>query len=409
VSTRAAVAPAVVALLGCSSAATPDPNAGGLQYTFDADLDPSQEVQRCRFFVLPAEELWVQRARISLSPAVHHVSLYITDYAAIPTADVNGTPVDTSGPFDCPEGAGTWSWVRQVAVSQTPGDSDVVQLPAGVAFHFAPATVLLLNVHALNATPAPRHVAVALTLFPASTPASAEAGCFNDSDRFIFVPPHGSSSAHMRCPVAADTVLLDLQSHMHQHGVRFTASLVGPDGTAQSIYDTTEWDHPPVQRFPGGLNMHAGSQLEYRCDYANPTDQPVTLGQNASAEMCLLLGTYYPLSPAFDRCSLTADGTRGDGAVWIGGGTATCGEALACLLANPLPSDASGPGGNAYVACMQSTCPAVAGALSAVVQCQMNAGSACLPCGADPSAPTCQCIRDHCGDALRACQAATCP
>src|SRR5689334_8245515 len=115
------VAATFAAALGCSSSspstATPDggaadagsssllppPPGQGVQFEMETTLAGSTEDERCKF-VTTTDDLWVHQEAVRYTPGSHHFILWSTTYTSIPTQDINGNTVDTSGVFECPGG-----------------------------------------------------------------------------------------------------------------------------------------------------------------------------------------------------------------------------------------------------------------------------------------------------------------
>src|SRR5207244_2852964 len=97
-----------------------------------------------------------------------------------------------------------------------------------------------------------------------------EAGVLFFYDLFIRVPPHGTATARMSCPVTRDVTLLSAQSHMHRRGVGYEAHLV--DGTGkpmETLYTNDRWEEVPIKIWDPGKPLAAGTAIDYRCDYRN--------------------------------------------------------------------------------------------------------------------------------------------
>src|SRR5690606_12278224 len=77
----------------------------GVQFQMTTELPAGVEAEHCLFVQAPDETLYVRRDEVRFTAGSHHFLLYQTDYSEIPTQKEDGTPVDTSGVFDCSEGA----------------------------------------------------------------------------------------------------------------------------------------------------------------------------------------------------------------------------------------------------------------------------------------------------------------
>lgn len=140
-----------------------------------------------------------------------------------------------------------------------------------------------------------------------------------------------STSARLRCNVPEDITLITAQSHMHRRGVGYEAAVVGD---SMPFYFTDRWEDVPVVDFGSGMDISAGSTIEYHCDYENPEMRDVYQGPRSSDEMCMLIGAYYPAVPGLSFCAADPERplvTQGLGAQWIGQGEASCAETVDCV------------------------------------------------------------------------------
>ena len=130
---------------------------------------------------------------------------------------------------------------------------------------------------------------------------------------------------------------------MHRRGVGFGSTVYPPEGDSFSLFEADSWEGVPVDKFPEGLEIPAGTRIEYHCDYENPEARVVWQGPRSTNEMCMLVGAYYPAKPYIADCSIneeTAEETRTLGADWVGSGAADCDQS---------PREGEECGGTEYV------------------------------------------------------------
>ncbi|AUX25434.1 hypothetical protein SOCEGT47_059810 [Sorangium cellulosum] len=406
------------ALLGCSSS-DPTPAPGpedelleapapgeGVQYRMTSVIEPGQEIERCQLFVAPPEGLNIQRDEVRYSGGSHHVLLYATNYTEIPTETRRGVPIDAAEVHDCKDGAtADWEVSGVISGSQSPeGNSLLGPLPEGVAVKVKPGTVLVMNTHYLNSSLDPMETDARINLYTIpDEEVKTEAGMLFHYNPIIRVPARGESSARMRCTTEQDIFVVRIQSHMHRRGVGYVANLVKSDDSTQELYAHDKWEQVPSGEFDPVLEVKAGEALDYRCDYRNPEERDVVQGQTTRDEMCMLVGPYYPRSPSYENCR------NGDGefaGTWIGSGTATCAESLACLSGARSPDEDQGF--DSY-GCVVDSCAGAGEELSAVLQCQWSQGhGACTDACAESPEACGACIATACADAVTACEAAAC-
>jgi hypothetical protein len=378
-------------LLGCSDDPDPDPtdqpDAGavlleppapgeGLQLQMSTTIPAGVEGERCRFVIASADDLWVIRDQVRFTQGSHHFLLYETSYDSIPTMRDDGVAVDTSGVFDCSDGATNgWSVTKLVGGSQNGEGESMLAFPAGVAMPVRAGAVLLMNAHYVNASP--QEIRINLYTIPESE-VTTEGDLLFLYNPLIAVPGHGTARARWRCPVHTDITIANLQSHMHVRGVGYQAA--ADDGAP--FYENDQWENVPVKRFEPGLQVAAGSTLDYHCDYENGEDREVFQGPRSTDEMCMLIGSYYPADPRTANC-LDETGERLAGE-WIGNGTATCAATLDCIGA-ALQSGADDPL-RPLTTCMLSAKPDVSREASAYFRCLIYAADPQTECAAEITA-----------------------
>jgi hypothetical protein len=395
------VAPALAACsspsgAGDTGALAPPPPGQGVQFEMQTTLAAGEEDERCKF-VTTTEDLWVHQEAVRYTPGSHHFILWSTTYPSIPTQDINGKTVDTSGVFECPGGPpAAWSVNRYVGGSQSADAPNILgTLPDDAALHIPAGSVLMMDLHVLNLTAAALPVTVQMNLdaIP-SGQVMQEAGIYFFYDPFIAVPPGARSHARMSCPVTSNATLTTAQTHMHKWGLGGTATLEdGAGALVQQLYTSSTWSDPPVAQWSAPpMTLQAGQQIDYECNYQN--DGATTIIQGLSAvtnEMCVFAGAYYPRDEKFETCGTTGQlGDQGSAATFIGTGSTTCAETLACLQSAEQSTNAA-----PFYGCMIDSCPAVAGPLTKFLRCALS-----VPHGGD--------VTSVCASQISACIAAPC-
>jgi len=339
------------------------PAAGeGVQYSMVTTIEPGTEVEHCKFFEGPPEGMHVQNNEVRFTEGSHHVLFYVTGYTEIPTEKDDGTPIDTSGVFDCSDGARNgWTIIDGLGGSQNPSQEKLAGFPPGVAKSVAPGQVLMMNAHYLNTTSEVLEPEVRVNLY---TIPESEVETAGDSlfwyNVFIKVAAQSEGRARMRCEIHEDITLLNLSSHMHKRGVDFSITT----DSGEVLYENTKWEDVPTREFEGGLEIPAGTTFDYHCDYDNSEMRDVYQGPRTTDEMCMLLGAYYPADELTSTCGIDSPfGVIPIGGDWIGNGTATCTGALGCVAAG------AGAGLEGITPCILDADPAVAPELSDAERC----------------------------------------
>jgi hypothetical protein len=411
-------------LTGCSSAdglspaADSDPNdllepppAGqGLQLKMVSTIAAGQEIERCKFFQVPAEGINVNRAVVRYVPGSHHVLLYRTSHTSIPTTTRDGKALtaDENGVFDCAEGAAAdWDVTGVVAGAQSSKAKNAATFPPGVAAKLAPGTVLVINTHYLNATSKPLVAEARLNLYTLPDKDVVEEGGFLFYyNPFIRVPARSSASSRMRCTLTQDITLISGQSHMHRRGVGYTANVVEPsDGALTQIYESHDWEDVPISEWSPGMALRTGQSIDYTCHYQNPEDRQVAQGLTTKDEMCMFLGNYYPRNSELETCGIA---TVGGGATFIGTGSADGKTTLQCLGKYGGSDETTAE----FYGCVQDSCPAIGEQVTGHLKCQItqtSKGGTCADACSTGNPSDCgACMTEACGPAMGALDSAQC-
>jgi hypothetical protein len=358
----ALIAFVVIGGAACTDDATPK---DVLELEMTATIPAATEVEYCKFVAIP--DTWVTRDHIEFTTGSHHVLVYQTGYTSIPTQKDNGTPVDTSGVFDCSDGATNgWSIRKLIGGSQNREGDAILRFPEGVGLHVG--GVAMINVHYVNASDEPltTDVKISFDTMPAADIVQ-EGDILFLYNPLISVPANGTARAHWRCPVYSDITISNVQSHMHARGVGYEARV---DSNAP-FYANTHWEKVPVNSLDG-FTVKAGSKLDYYCDYQNPDARHVYQGPRSTDEMCMLIGSYYPADLRTANCLDEAGQLPGGD--WVGQGSATCQQTMGCL---------QGAGDNlgAVTDCVVASKADVSVELSAALRCFMTATDPLSQCG----------------------------
>jgi hypothetical protein len=387
----------------------PPPAGQGLQLKMVSTIAPGQEIERCKFFQVPAEGMNVNHAVVRYVPGSHHVLLYRTGHTSIPTTTRGGKAivVDANGAFDCAEGAAAdWDVTGVVAGAQSSKAKNAGMFPPGVAAKLAPGTVLVINTHYLNATSQPLVAEARLNLYTLpDKDVVQEGGFLFFYNPFIRVPARSSASSRMRCTLPQDITLVSGQSHMHRRGVSYTASVVEPsNGALTQIYESHDWEEVPLAEWLPGMPLRAGQSIDYTCHFQNPEDRQVAQGLTTKDEMCMFLGNYFPRNAELETCGFASEG----GATFFGTGTADGKSTLECLGKYGGSPETTAD----FYGCVQDSCPAIGEQVTGHLKCQLTQseeGGSCAAACKSGSPDACgACMEATCGAATGALFAAGC-
>jgi hypothetical protein len=405
---RLALAVAAAALPACSGATamTPMPDLApdtAVHLSMSYALAAGQEQHLCQLMQLPTSdsgELLVSGESHSWTLA-HHWNLMRSNVTSVPSGFTLNTPVDcfSSG---ISAYAGSSLFIDQVAQSS-------YDFPDGTALPFKSGELVIVEVHALNATQTDATGQLTVTLSTTTADkVQNRLGLIQFYDPFIYVPPMSSASANMRCKIPSDITLITAMTHFHPRGVdeKVFVDLHGQPAATAPLVESTDWQHP--NQWKGTMALPAGSSVHFGCSYQNNDQQPYIQGQDkVGNEMCMTIGFYYPaLDTAFEGCF--ADGEASE----MGTGTATCGQTTSCIQSCP-PGEAPTPNGlvainvgPCFQKCVVDSCPSASVPFQAQAACiRAHCASDCAAGGSSCAG----CVLQNCANEYAACQNHTCP
>jgi hypothetical protein len=242
-------------------------------------VDPGGEVWKCQDFANPfgGQQVDIKRYHNVMNQGSHHFTLFSTSGA-------------TDGPLiDCPEGgimAGTYTFGAQAQDVTYP-------LPPGIGVAIPGSIGFTMDSHYLNAGTTPLQSSVVLTMSVAIPgTVTQHAGALQAVLLSISVPPGGQPvTVGSSCTLMQDMNVMIVVSHMHHRGSHFVASTGGT-----TLLQTDQWSDPPATGFWPALQLKAGADFTWSCNYTNETLTTLTYGPSAVDNvMCNSVVTFYPV------------------------------------------------------------------------------------------------------------------
>jgi hypothetical protein len=294
---------------GCSSSQPASPTAPDV--TFSAGpytVDAGSELVMCSYVRgANAAATDVRAFQTQQTPGAHHLIVYTAS-----------EPIDLP-PNPCKQG-GQPGWT-QILVTQLP--SEEVTFPDGVGLTIGPQQQFVMEAHYINAgaSPATWTASFGMTFAPSGT-VKQRAAPFLIGSGNIAVPANGTYSTSATCALPVSLDVFRIFGHEHRYGTGVTVERVGD---ATPIYQTKQWDSPPILQFDTGLPLSKGDQVRVSCDWNNPTATLLSY----PTEMCFAVGMYWPApmgaslfcaaqggSPTCD-CSLSTGADTGPGGATV--------------------------------------------------------------------------------------------
>lgn len=278
-----------------------DVDTDDVEFQFDVTVPAGGELLRCIYAQMPTDRgvIAVPSVDSHYTPGSHHLLAYRSNLTAVPNGQTE--------PFDCQNGL--WQINERGSYYEAQQPDEHRALPKGIAHKFQPGEVLIVQAHYINTrdNDLDAHVQMILhTMDPAEV--EQEAGTIYFNNLRINIPPHSMGHASMNCTLPQDISLAMLWSHMHKRGIHFVAHTDDPEAADAlgTLYEETDWSEPKPRNYPTdpAVVLHAGTHIDFACDYQNDSDNTYVFGNSAETnEMCILHGMYWPrMSTAAEQC-----------------------------------------------------------------------------------------------------------
>jgi hypothetical protein len=298
----------VTLVIACSSAKPVDPpDAGSPEPDFQIvspsiDISSHGDFTYCYYFHTPnTRDLSIRRWVSHMTAGSQFMIMYITP-----------TDLQTPGTLSTTNcGLASASIPGPVLAYAAVSPDAEIKLPADdgegnvVGQTIGPNQSGFIQMHFLNTTNAVIHAHVELDAYAYPDNASiVPAGSFVTFNRFISLPSaKDTNNPTMDTVNGTCNVLPDggkapkfflLTTHTYKQGVHTFVK----DGNT-TIFDSTSWADPGATHWnTSPFYTFASGSLTYQCEYANPNNYSITVGDSAAtAETCMVIGYYFP-SPA---------------------------------------------------------------------------------------------------------------
>jgi len=384
--------------IACGSSGPPDEATYSLRYS----LQPGVEEHICQFVQVPESpdgEVFISGRSHDYNAGSHHYGLYRTKLDELPPGMSFDKPEPCWGPDNILQYTTDF-----IVLEQSPHVD--VKFPDGVGLPFKSGEILLLQLHAFNASDVPADVAVDVTLdLMDRSEVEQRMGLLQFYDPYVYLPPLADAEANLRCAIPDDLTMIEANSHFHVRGIDHQAFLDPPDGprATEPFLRNHDAEHP--FQWHGTIPLEAGSHIRFHCKYRNPENRTIIQGQERlENEMCSFWAYAYP-----EPTDPTVRDCVGPNVDEYGVGNQTCAQTADCIQACAPEDwpDASVPGkfnvGACYQKCIVDSCAPAGALIDRQNQC------AARECQGTCPGPGCgECLETRCQAEVAACRSATC-
>jgi hypothetical protein len=171
------------------------------------------------------------------------------------------------------------------------GNGIVNGLPDGTAFHVPVGAQLVMNVHALNATPNSLDEQAVVNLFYGDA-SLQPVSSFYVTGTTLSIPSGETVSYTASCPAKYELKAVRLLGHMHEWGTENVIKLTPVGGQPTVVYDKPGAAdfafNPPFIDYPIAtpVDIHVGDSISVTCTWMNPTAKTLMFPD----EMCAAFG-----------------------------------------------------------------------------------------------------------------------
>jgi hypothetical protein len=306
----------VLCVAACGDSSTADPNdplpppaeGVGIQFAYEVDVQPGQEVWKCNVSELPSKRFYpVNHAESVQNDAMHHMDLIATAF---------GAPELEPGEYDCRDIYDQFPGLMDngVIVYASQQAEQQIVLPPGTVADLLPRMRLMHEIHFVNPTDAPVTAFSKINAYEYKDKVEQTIWGGAVRDRDINVPGNteGTHIEYTRCTMNQDVDVLFLSTHTHALAEKTVIRRY--DGTSlvagEVLYENTDWHAPRLHDFTATpLHIPAGSGFEFECHYVNHSGEPVHWGFTAAEEMCQIALVYTP-GEATRQCEVVESGVR---------------------------------------------------------------------------------------------------
>ena len=242
-----------------------------------------------------ASDIYVKRFEFRMRPHSHHFVAY-TFAEATPPSTIPG--MNAVRDIRNPDGSLDFSKMAPMAYHVFFGGSMQTEfaydLPPGVALRVPANAAIDLNLHYANHTAAPVTGEAALNLYT-EEPAAVQhvAKTLNMGNFSISLPPNQRTTIERTFTLSERRTVFALTSHMHRLGERFVIKIVGGARDGETVYESTDWEHPQLLLLTTPIVLEAGQGLKSVITWNNTTASTVTFGLRSVDEMGIIFGYYY--------------------------------------------------------------------------------------------------------------------
>lgn len=261
----------------------------GFQIQSDrVEIAAGQDIEFCEIVAAPgdpSETYYVNAFESQMTAGSHHLIVSAIDVGSEDEGDY-----EVGDRFEC-FGMSGFAGTTNLTGSQAPYYG--YAFPEGVGKIVRGGQLIIVNYHYFNTSAAPIQAEMAIN-FHTTDAAKVQhvAQQFTMANVSFEVAPMSTATFSQECTLSQDVTVMSLTRHTHQWGTDFSAWFAGGENDGEEIFTSSHYEDVS---FPlsEATKMEAGTGFGWECNFDNTEDHPLTFGETASDEMCILFGLFY--------------------------------------------------------------------------------------------------------------------
>jgi hypothetical protein len=166
--------------------------------------------------------------------------------------------------------------------------------PEGMALKLPAGTAIDVNPHYFNKTNQPflgENYVNLYTVPAAKVQKVVQMIDFNNTS--FSLPANQRTTITKDFKFDSNVTIVSLTSHNHKYGEKFVIKIKGGTRDGETVYESTDWEHPKVINFSTPIQLKKGEGLTSVVTYNNTTNKNLGFGLTSEDEMNIIFGYYY--------------------------------------------------------------------------------------------------------------------
>jgi hypothetical protein len=255
------------------------------------EIAAGQDVEYCEIVAVPgdpSETFYVDAFESQMTQGSHHL--------IVNALEVGSEDEQQYAPGDRFECFATTAFADTIALTGSQAPYNAQKFPEGVGKTVHGGQLIVVNYHYFNTSGESIQAEAAVNFHLADAEEiEKEAQQFGMVNFTFEVPPMSTATFDEECSFSQDVMVYGLTRHTHRWGTDFSAWFVGGPRDGELAFTSDHYEKVAYP-FDEPVLMPAGTGFKWECNFDNTEDYPLTFGEKATDEMCILFGGWYTVN-----------------------------------------------------------------------------------------------------------------